>query len=86
MAKSGHEGFGVTEEAAIACIPDSLYMFLRLLFGGSCQLEAEEDENEVCKVKQKMTSTVQDIIYGVGKGQKWTPKHIGLASVHQVTC
>ena len=68
MAKSGHEGFGVTEEAAIACIPDSLYMFLRLLFGGSCQLEAEEDENEVCEVKQRVTSTAHDIIYSVSMG------------------
>ena len=48
-------------------------------------------EGEVCAdeqvhLKQRVLSTGQDIIYVVSGSQKWTPKHIGLASTfHQVT-
>lgn len=87
MEKPGHAGFGISEDNAISCIPESVYMFLKLLYGGPCQLEKqpnEETEDEV--LKQKVISTAQDMIYGVSCGRKLTPKHIGLAStLHQVT-
>lgn len=34
----------------------------------------------------KVLSCAQDIVYWVGRGTKWTPKHVGLGStLHQVT-
>ena len=33
VAKAGHKGLSVSEDGAIACIPESLYMFLCLLYG-----------------------------------------------------
>ena len=82
----GHKGFSVKEEDAISCIPDSLYMFLRLLVGGTESLEndgSEENEDHICS---KVLSIAQDIVYCVSGGKKWTHKHIGLAStLHQAT-
>jgi hypothetical protein len=87
-ARPGHIGFGVTEQNAFNCIPESVYMFLQLLYGGPSLLERDtEDEiDEDEKLKQKVLSTGQDMVYGVSCGRKLTPKHIGLAStLHQVT-
>ncbi len=30
----GHQGFEVSKDAAVSCVPDSLYMFLNVLLGG----------------------------------------------------
>ena len=34
LAQTGHLCFNVSEENAISCVPDSLYMLLNLLYGG----------------------------------------------------
>ena len=86
METPDQKGLGVSEQDAIDCIPDSLYMFLRLLFGGQRLLEGETAEEKVAEARCKVLSTAQDIVYGVSGGRKWTPKHIGLGStLHQVT-
>lgn len=81
MVHKGHEGFGVSKSDELACIPPSLYMFLKLLYGGQKLLEADDMDDEY---QDNVLSISQDIIYGVSAGQKWTPKHIGLAcTLHQ---
>ena len=34
MESEGHNGFCVSNEDAMSCVPDSSYMFLRLVYGG----------------------------------------------------
>jgi len=43
MLTPGHTGLSVSEKDVIACVPDSLFMFLSLLFGGQTILEDETD-------------------------------------------
>jgi len=83
----GHKDFSVSEDEAIDCVPDSLYMLLRLIFGGQKVLEdddsAEEDEE---RVRRKVLSVAQDIVYCTSGGKKWTPKHVRLGTtLHQAT-
>ena len=88
METPGHKGFSVTEDDAIRCIPDSLYMLLRLIFGGQEALSLQDDstENNEEVVQRMVLSIAQDLVYCVSSGRKWTPKHIGLAStLHQAT-
>ena len=71
---------------AITCIPDSLYMLLRLIFGGQEALEDGGSENNEDLVQRRVLSGAQDLVYCISGGRKWTPKHIGLAStLHQAT-
>ena len=88
LAQPAHEGFRVKHDDVISCIPDSLYMFLQLVYGGQELLEGVDD-TETSKTQHtqtKILSVAQYNIYGVSKGQKWTPKHIGLGStLHQLT-
>lgn len=86
METSGHKGFSVSEDEAIPCIPDSLYMLLRLIFGGQEALEDDSSENNIDLVQRRVLSVAQDLVYCVSGGTKLTPKHIGLALVlHQAT-
>ena len=90
VSQPGHKGFNVSEDDAAACVPDSLYIFLRLLFEGQSFIDGETDENNgedvEKKVQTKVLSIAQDIVFGVSHGKKWTPKHIGLGStLHQAT-
>ena len=82
----GYTGLDIGEHDADNCVPESLQLFLNLLFGGEQLLDGEtmaEKENEI---RTKTLSVGQDIVYGVTNGRKWTPKHIGLGStLHQVT-
>ena len=81
----GLQGLSVSEQDAIDCVPDSLYMFLRLLFGGQKRLHGETVEEKEAEARCKVLSCAQDIVYGVSGGMKWTPKHVGLGStLHQV--
>ena len=87
VTKAGHKGLSVSEYDAIGCIPESLYMFLYLLYGGQRLIESDnlEVESEE-KTRQMVMNVAQDLIYGVSKGKKWTPKHIGLTStLHKAT-
>lgn len=82
----GHKGFSVSEDDAIACIPDSLYMLLRLIFGGQEALEDDNSEKTEDLLRSRVLSAAQDLVYCVSGGRKWTPKHIGLATtLHQAT-
>ena len=82
----GHVGFNVSEDNAISCVPDRLYMFLNLVYGRHEILEHDTDSDEHSKRQLQVLSVSQDIIYGVSGGKKWTPKHTGLAStLHQQT-
>ena len=71
-------------------IPDSLYLFLALLFGGTTVIDGFDDdesgtESDTAK-KQKVFGIAQDIVFGMSDGKKLTPKHIGLGlTLHQVT-
>jgi len=87
LEKTGYHGISVTEDAAIKCIPEDLYLFLCLLFGGQDLLEGEYEHFESGKWTQNVIMSIaQDIIFGLSKGRKWTPKHIGLTStLHQKT-
>ena len=77
------DSLNITESGAIDCIPDSLYMFLNLVFGGQ-ELLAEESESP--DLQQRVLNIAQDVVYAVHGGKKLTPKHIGLASaLHQAT-
>lgn len=85
QSTKGHAGLNVSENDAIDCIPDTLYMFLNIIYGGQELLE--HDNEDMDNPKQTLIlSVAQDIVYGVSGGQKWTPKHIGLgSSLHQIT-
>ena len=78
----GYKGVSITEDEAVGCIPESLLLFLSLLFGGSDVLDIEENEHyeRGMWTKNIIMSIAQDIVFGLSKGKKWTPKHIGLAS------
>lgn len=60
-------------------------MILNVLFGGQELIEARLDTDGFKNDKQsQVLSVAQDIVYGVSRGKKWTPKHIGLGStLHQ---
>ena len=86
METPGHKGFSVSEDEAISCIPDSLYMLLRLIFGGQEALEDDSSENNEDLVQSRVLSIAQDLVYCISGGRKWTPKHIGLGNtLHQAT-
>lgn len=86
-----YKGFQISDDEAIACVPDSLFMFLRLMIGGQSLLDYEADEREEkvmtekeSKVQNVVLSIAQDLVYSVSK--RWTPKHVGLGStLHQST-
>ena len=90
LAHPHHKGLDISEDAVMACIPDSLYMFIRLVIGGQSLLDCDTDESsEQCNKPRVQTITfslAQDLVYNATGGMNWTPKHIGLAStVHQTT-
>lgn len=84
LHQEGHTGMSVSEEDAVKCIPESVYMFLQLLYGGDQRLDDDEYNNGVPEMN--ILSMGQDMVYGLSKGSKLTPKHIGLGcSLHQAT-
>ena len=87
MSHPNFNGFSVSDENAIACVPNSLYIFLMLLYGGESVLEEEGTENiEEGNTRTKVLNVAQDLVYGITDGKKWTPKHVGLAmTLHQAT-
>ncbi len=84
LHQEGHNELSVSQEHATKCIPDSVYMFLQLLFGGEERLENEDYNNATREMK--ILSMGQDMVYGLSNGSKLTPKHIGLGcTLHQAT-
>ena len=87
MGMDGHVGLSVSEDDAINCVPDSLFTFLNLVYGGQDILNQDSNPEDFKSTKQAtILSVCQDIVYGVSEGRKWTPKHIGLpCTLHQMT-
>lgn len=67
---------GIDQEHVDKVIPNSLYLFLRLLFGGIDMVHDGIEEDN--KVKQSVCSIAQDIVYAVSNRRKLTPTHVGL--------
>ena len=70
MEEPGLQSLSVSEQDAIDCVPDSFYMFLRLLFGGQKLLHGETVEEEEAEARCKVLSCAKDIVYGVSGGRK----------------
>ena len=88
LTHPSYQGFKVTTAAAVESVPDSLHMFLKVLYGGQdvIQTECDSVNNNEDTQNERVLSVGQDIVYGVSNGKKWTPKHIGLGStLHQAT-
>ncbi len=82
----GHSGIwkGIDLAHAEQVIPNSLYFFLRLLFG-SINVAHEGIEKD-CEIDQTVCSIAQEIVYGVSIRRMLTPKHVGLGlALHQAT-
>ena len=82
------KGLDISEDRAIDCIPNSLYMFLNLLLGGQRLLEGDdlEDNNNEDRRQVRITSIAQDLMYTANGDKFLTPKHIAMAStLHQAT-
>jgi len=80
---------GLTTDAVEAIIPDSLYLFLSVLFGGTDVLDTDDQgeiESSASSTKQRILNIAQDIVFALSKGKKLTPKHVGLGmTLHQAT-
>ncbi|CAH3018507.1 unnamed protein product [Porites evermanni] len=89
LSQPSHQGLNVSREDALACVPESLYMFIRLMLGGQYLLENvsnDKKRNQENHVETRVLSIAQDLVYSVSGGRMWTPKHIGLgSSLHQAT-
>ena len=60
MATPGHKCFSVSEDEAVTCVPDSLYMLLKVMFGGQEVLEGvNSDENENIVQNQVLSVVLQ---------------------------
>ena len=84
---AGHDSLweGIDMDHVEKIIPESLFLLLRIIFGGMNVIEGDESniDKAVCR---KVCSIAQDIIFGVSNGTKLTPKHIGLRlALHQAT-
>ena len=82
------EGIDISENRAIDCVPDSLYMFLNLILGGQKLLEEEVESNHDNKhnCQSRILSIAQDVVYTASGDKYLTPKHIGMGStLHQAT-
>ena len=84
--KPGYKGLIISAEDSNDCVPESLQLFLHVLFGGERLLDGETIEEKGAELHSKAFSIAQNIVYGVSNGRKWSPKHIGLGcTLHQVT-
>jgi hypothetical protein len=82
----GHDSSwgGIDDDHVRKIIPDSLYLFLSILLGGTNALETEADCSG--KLHSYTCNVAQDIVYLTSGKQKLTPKHIGLGlTLHQAT-
>ena len=78
---SPRTGFQVSTDNALSWVPDSIYMFLRVLLGGQSTLDEEVQQTDAA-----ILSLGQDLVYSVSDHKLWPPKQIGLAcTVHQAT-
>ena len=74
---------GIDMEHVLDVIPNSLYHFLSVLFGGENIFELEEQDKSM---KVRISSIVQDLVYTASKSRKLTPKHVCLGlALYQAT-
>ena len=93
LTHPAYKGFEINEEKMISCVPQSLFMFLCLMFGGQALLDIDPEEGQQYEMQDKESKTqakilniAQDLVYNISGGKHWTPKHLGLAStLHQAT-
>ena len=89
LTHPAYKGFEINEEKMMSCVPESLFMFLRMMFGGQALLEEGQQyemQDKESKTQAKILSIAQDLVYNISGGKHWTPKHLGLAStLHQAT-
>ena len=73
----------INEDHVNRIIPDSLSLILEILLGGTDVFEQLPGK---AKMHKSTSNIAQDVIYAVSKGNKLTPKHIGLElTLHQAT-
>jgi hypothetical protein len=74
IGMDGHVGLSGSEDDAINCVPDSLFTFLNLVYGGQDILNQDGNpEDSKSTTQTKILSVCQDIVYGVSEGRTWTP-------------
>ena len=73
----------VNDEEVEKAVPNSLYLFLRLLVTG--ESISEDNQDEITKdLDKKVLSVAEDLVYIVSNCRKLTPKHVGLGlTLHQ---
>ena len=75
---------GIDSQHVRPIIPESLYLFISILLGGTNMLD--NHQTLIDKLHNNICSTAQDIIYLASGKKKLTPKHIGLGlTLHQAT-
>ena len=77
MEEPGLQSLNVSGQDAIDFVPESLYMFLRLLFGSQKPLHGETStvKEKEAEARYKVLSCAQDIVHGVNSQTKWKPNH-----------
>ena len=86
LENTGHNSGwgGIDSQHVRPIIPESLYLFISILLGGTNMLD--NDQTLIDKLHNNICSTAQDIIYLASAKKKLTPKHIGLGlTLHQAT-
>ena len=86
LENTGHKSGwgGIDSQHVRPIIPESLYLFISILLGGTNMLDNEQ--TLIDKLHNNICSTAQDIIYLASGKKKLTPKHIGLdLTLHQAT-
>ena len=75
---------GIDSQYVRSIIPESLYLFISILLGGTNMLD--NDQTLIDKLHNNIWSIAQDIIYLASGKKKLTPKYIGLGlTLHQAT-
>ena len=76
LVHPSYNGVDVSEEAAIDCVPPSVYMFIRLLLGGQSFLEEDhevqddvDDDDQEAHKQSRVLSIAQDLVYNVSGGK-----------------
>ena len=94
LSHKPYVGMNISKDEAAASVPETLHMFMKVLYGGqeAFDEDIEEDEEENTCINNnahfcdRALSVAQDIVFGVSGGKQLTPKHIGLGStLHQAT-
>ena len=64
--------------------PNSLHLFICVLFGGDLSLDMDDPGIQKDATQIKIYSIAQDIVYGLSKQNKLSPKHLALGlALHQ---